>query len=280
MRRAGQQVVFPRILVDLPLDHHQSTSRDAAGKGHQTVHPAGSDDGSIWREEGCDAQELNFVQPVCKILLRGVDSANLLRFRRHRYIPRQEFYCRLSDIRQSRLVVPSTKVNSQEGCCKFYYGRAGINAHRHETTSAAPTTYGDTYQAPAQISAPQIPNSSFAFILVQAHSGVVARAVRSPDQLSCSVRGLSSCVLFTSENSRERGRSNARLCRALHVCAAVISVERGRAYTPTNLPRSLPPPPDAACAPQLTNYPANASHPRVRSLHSSSNAPNANRRAA
>jgi hypothetical protein len=87
------------------------------------------------------------------------------------------------------------------------------------------------------------------------------------------------CVRFTNERSRTRRKSNARSCRALHVCAdrslAWLAKHYGRSKLLKRWLRWL----DARSAPPPMRYPANENHQRSRSLPCSPKSlPSANKR--
>lgn len=50
--------------------------------------------------------------------------------------------------------------------------------------------------------------------------------------------GWSSCVRYTRNGLRKRARSNARSCRGMHVCAALISARSARLYGLTKRPKN------------------------------------------
>lgn len=64
--------------------------------------------------------------------------------------------------------------------------------------------------------------------------------------------------------STRRERSNARSCRAMHVCAVLCSARSARRYGRSRLPSSSRPSSDAPCAPQLTRFQASAILPLNR----------------
>jgi len=77
------------------------------------------------------------------------------------------------------------------------------------------------------------------------------------------------CVPFTNERSRTRQKSNARSCRAMHVCADRSLAWLVRRCGLSKLLKRWLPSLAARFAPPPMRYPANENHPRSRSSLSS-----------
>jgi len=90
-----------------------------------------------------------------------------------------------------------------------------------------------------------------------------------------------SCVRFTNERSRTRQKSNARSCRAMHVCADRSLAWLAKRCGQSKRLRRWLPSLAARFALLLTRYPANENHPPSQSsLSSPKSLPSALRRRA
>ena len=102
-----------------------------------------------------------------------------------------------------------------------------------------------------------------------ARGSAVLRPVQSKSSVPVVFVWGQSCVRFTNERSRTRRKSNARSCRAMHVCADRSLAWLAKRFGQSKLLKRWLPSLAARFAPLPMKYPANENHPRSRSSLSS-----------